>query len=123
MILLDTVAILLLISGHRRARSLAAHAGRLRFSPVTLLELSYLREAGRGEFHSRDPADEVERDPRWAVDDPPLGAVIRSAQGLSWARDPFDRLIAAHALCRGWRLATSDELMLEQLPAQATLAL
>jgi PIN domain nuclease of toxin-antitoxin system len=28
---------------------------------------------------------------------------------LNWTRDPFDRLIAAQALCRGIPLLTKDE--------------
>jgi PIN domain nuclease of toxin-antitoxin system len=34
---------------------------------------------------------------------------------LGWTRDPFDRLLVAHARLRGWRLATGDARLLEQL--------
>ena len=33
----------------------------------------------------------------------------------SWTREPFDRLIVAHARLRGWRLATADAAILERL--------
>lgn len=123
MILLDTNAVLYLIHGHRRARGLSRHAGHLGFSPFALLELAFLREAGRGRFTSADPLEAVMADPRWTVDDPPTLAVVRYALGLRWTRDPFDRLLAAHALFRGWRIATSDATMLSNMPASATLEL
>jgi len=123
MILLDTSAVLFLLAGHRRARPLRPHAGRLRFTPVALLELQFLKEIGRGIFTTDRPADAVAEDPRWTVDDPPLSSLIRHALELSWTRDPFDRLIAAHAVHRGWRLATSDGAMIDNLPSRLTLAL
>lgn len=123
MILLDTNAVLFVLAGHRRARPLKPYAGRLRFTPVALLELQFLQDLGRGVFTTERPADAVAEDPRWIVDDPPLSSVIRHALDLTWTRDPFDRLIAAHAVCRGWRLATSDGAMLGNLPSHLTLPL
>ena len=58
-----------------------------------------------------------------ARDDPPLDGVATRALDVGWTRDPFDRSIAAHALYRGWRLATSDAGMLEHMPAGMTVAL
>jgi predicted nucleic acid-binding protein len=121
MILLDTNAVLLMNRRDRRARVLDRYAGALCFSPVVLLELRLLEESGRGRFRTRDPALAAREDPRWTYDDPPLAAVAEQALELSWTRDPFDRFIAAHALVRRWRLATSDATMLERLPASATL--
>jgi PIN domain nuclease of toxin-antitoxin system len=42
---------------------------------------------------------------------------------LSWTRDPFDRLLAAHARLRGWKLATADTLLLERLAPSELLPL
>jgi len=42
---------------------------------------------------------------------------------LSWTRDPFDRLLVAHARLRGWRLATADTTLLAHLPDRERLAL
>lgn len=122
-ILLDTNAVLFLLANHARARPLARHAGRLIFSPVTLLELQLLHEVGRGRFLTRIPLAAAMSDPRWNVDDPPFAGVVTHAIALGWTRDPFDRLIAAHALYRGWRLATSDAVLLQNLPPRATLSL
>jgi PIN domain nuclease of toxin-antitoxin system len=49
------------------------------------------------------------------LDDPPATAWFETAGHLSWTRDPFDRLLAAHAQFRGWKLATGDTRLLEQL--------
>jgi PIN domain nuclease of toxin-antitoxin system len=36
--------------------------------------------------------------------------------GLSWTHDPFDRLIAAHAIVADAPLVTADRTILENLP-------
>lgn len=123
MILLDTSAVLFLLAGHRRARPLRPYAGKLRFTPVALLELQFLQEVGRGTFTTAHPVDAVAGDPRWTVDDLTLSSLVGHALELTWTRDPFDRLIAAHAVHRGWRLATSHGTMLDNLPAHLALEL
>jgi predicted nucleic acid-binding protein len=122
-ILLDTNAVVFMNRRDRRARVLERFAGALRFSPIVLLELRLLEERVRGQFRTRDPARAAREDPRWTYDDPPLAALAERSLDLAWARDPFDRLIAAHALVRAWRLATSDSTMLEWLPASVSLGL
>lgn len=123
MILLDTSAVVFLVAGHRRAKPLARHEWKLLFSPFVLLELQFLVESGRAKFLAADPVAAARADPRWTIDSPPLLDVIDRSLSLTWTRDPFDRLIAAHALARGLRLATSDALLLENLPAAVTLAI
>jgi PIN domain nuclease of toxin-antitoxin system len=39
----------------------------------------------------------------------------KGAVGLSWTRDPFDRLIAAHAIVAAVPLVTADRTILENL--------
>lgn len=53
------------------------------------------------------------------VADVSLAELAEAAVGLSWARDPFDRMIAAHAIVAGAPLITADKTILEHLP-QAT---
>lgn len=122
MILLDTNAVLFILTGNRRARPLEPHFGRLRFSPFVLLELKILEEGGRTRF-TTVPAEAAVRDRRWIVDTPPLDSVIAAALDLSWTRDPFDRMITAHALSRRYRLATSDATILHNLSPRMRLAL
>jgi PIN domain nuclease of toxin-antitoxin system len=122
-ILLDTHALLWVHTGHRRARPLAAYSGRLRVSPTSLLELELLVEAGRLRLrHGAGPVD-VLADDRWLMDEPPAGGWFERALELGFTRDPFDRLLAAHALLRCWKLATADEVLLERMPAGSFLEL
>lgn len=117
MILLDTNAIVWVLAGHERARPLLGAAGRKYVSPVSLLELRFLEEVGRvGPTAAAD-------DPRWSVDDPPASLLFRAALEVTWTRDPFDRLLVAHASCRRLRLATGDRRILDHLPPEAVLAL
>jgi PIN domain nuclease of toxin-antitoxin system len=51
---------------------------------------------------------------RWLLDDPPAASWFQRALAAGWTRDPFDRLLVAHAQLRGWRIATSDAAMLER---------
>jgi PIN domain nuclease of toxin-antitoxin system len=41
---------------------------------------------------------------------------VQEATTLSWTRDPFDRLIAAHSIVANSPLITADETILENLP-------
>jgi len=52
------------------------------------------------------------KDERWALDDPPASRWFDRALAGSWTRDPFDRLLVAHAQLRGWRIATGDTAIL-----------
>ncbi len=121
-ILLDTNALIWIDSGHRRARSLLARGDRLGVSPATLLELRFLHEANK--IRLKDGAVRwVLEDERWALDEPPATSWFLRAAEVSWTRDPFDRLLAAHALLRRWRLATSDAIVLEHLGPAASIEL
>ena len=62
-------------------------------------------------------------DPRWVLDDPPAAAWFDVARELSWTRDPFDRLLAAHARYGGWKLATGDGHLVEQLDPNEVIEL
>ena len=122
MILLDTNAIIWMAEEHRRARPLQAFS-RLHISPASLLELQFLVETGRLRFKDAASVEAVAADARWHLDEPPAGRWFTAACELGWTRDPFDRLIAAHARVRRWKLATADEHLIEQLPPSAILAL
>ena len=59
----------------------------------------------------RDLAD----DDRWVMDSPTSVDWFERALDVGWTRDPFDRLLVAHAALRGWRVATGDGDLLERL--------
>ena len=78
-------------------------------SPIVLLELQYLYDIGR----AREPAPKVletlSRDIGLSVCDLPFAAVVEQALHQKWVRDPFDRLIVAHAAANDAALITKDE--------------
>lgn len=121
LILLDTNALIWLDQGHRRVRALARGTQRLYISPASLLELQVLLEAGR--LRVRGGIADIAADDRWVLDDPPAASWFTAALALGWTRDPFDRLIVAHAQLRGWRVATGDTALLEQLGETGRIAL
>lgn len=123
MILLDTNAVLWALSGHRRAQPLTRGGERLYLSPVSLLELAYLIELDKLRPTEPEPLARIAADPRWTLDSPPSDRLFGAALDLDWTRDPFDRLLVAHASYRRWRLATGDRKLLERLPPDRAVAL
>jgi PIN domain nuclease of toxin-antitoxin system len=121
-ILLDTNAVIWVDRGHPRTRALTRGSPRLFISPATLLELQFLHEANRIRLR-RDALDSIVYDDRWTLDEPSSVEWFVGATALSWTRDPFDRLIVAHAQLRRWRLATADEPLLERLGPSRSIAL
>lgn len=121
-ILLDTNALIWIDAGHPRTRALLRRRDRLYVSPASLLELQFLHEAGRIRLR-RGTVQWVVDDDRWLVDEPAPSTWFLRAVDVSWTRDPFDRLVVAHAQVRHWRLATSDGNILEHLGSAASLEL
>jgi PIN domain nuclease of toxin-antitoxin system len=113
LILLDTHALLWLHGAHPRSRPLNRCAGHLYVSPVSLLELQLLIEVGRLRLKPRSGVTDLAKDERWLLDDPPAAPWFERALAASWTRDPFDRLLVAHAQLRGWRIATGDAVILK----------
>lgn len=114
-ILLDTNALIWLHRGDSRAAGLARRATRLYMSPATLLELQFLVEAGRLRVRAGASVGQLMHDDRWVVDNPASAAWFEKATEVGFTRDPFDRLIVAHARLRHWRLATGDRALLGEL--------
>ena len=119
-ILLDTNALIWLDGAHPRSRPLQRLSAPLYVSPATLLELQFLHEAGRIRLPKEHPHGLGDGD-RWILDDPPAADWFARAHDLGWTRDPFDRLIAAHAQLRGWRVATGDAALARALGPRKAL--
>ena len=120
MMLLDTHVVAWLYSGDT-GRFPAAAARRLEqddlaVSPLVGLELQYLHEIGR----VSEPADAVlaalARATGLRTVDCSLVELIGHASGFDWTRDPFDRLIAAHATVEQAPLLTADRHLHAHLP-------
>lgn len=118
-ILLDTNALLWFHQGHPRSRPLRQTFQRLYISPASILELQFLVEAGRLRLRRQATVSDLADDDRWAIDDPPSDRWFATAVGVGWTRDPFDRLIVAHARLRDWRLATGDTGLMTRLGPKA----
>lgn len=83
------------------------------YSPMVLVELRYLYEIGRvtvsPELILRELSGKIGLEPD------PLSflPIAESAGSMSWTRDPFDRIITAHAVYRGGMLLSRDHTILE----------
>lgn len=93
----------------------AIEANDLVVSPAVELELAHLHEIGR----TGGPASEVlgylGSALGMAVAQIGFGPLCAAATRLTWTRDPFDRLLAAHSLVAGLPLLTKDASILEKL--------
>jgi PIN domain nuclease of toxin-antitoxin system len=85
-------------------------------SPIVELELTYLYEVGRVTEPAAAPLAALRRTIGLEVADTALSELVQAATGLSWTRDPFDRLIAAHAIVADAPLLTADRAILDNLP-------
>lgn len=85
-------------------------------SPIVELELTYLHEIGRVSEPASAPLAALHERIGLEVADTSMVDVVTAATDLSWTRDPFDRLIAAHAIVAGAPLVTADESMRKHLP-------
>jgi PIN domain nuclease of toxin-antitoxin system len=92
---------------------------RPKVSPLVELELAYMHEIGR----ARDPAPmmlvALRKSIGLGVEDISFAEIAQTAVGLTWTRDPFDRMIAAQAIVSDVPLITADRTILDNLP-QAT---
>ncbi len=112
-VLLDTHFLLWILLDARR---LAEYAWLKRYrpwgvSPISLLEIQFLGEAGKLTVKNPEFTEAVLADPRFLVDEVPLLILIRHALPLDWTRDPFDRLLAAHSTARRVSLCSVDSRM------------
>lgn len=122
-ILLDTNAVIRLELKDRRTKVLQRFEGNWVVSPATVLELQYLWEIGRLKLSKAATIGDLVDNGPWEVDEPPVLAWFEEARAQSWTHDVFDRLIAAHAITRGFKLATSDRAIAAQLGKSRVIAL
>jgi PIN domain nuclease of toxin-antitoxin system len=108
------VAIWLRMGDAKRLRPIRQHLARKPFvlSPFVVLELQMLYEIGRLRETARWIVDQLAKDHGVEVVHTAVDAGAARALDLSFTRDPFDRLIAGHALASGATLFTADESLL-----------
>jgi PIN domain nuclease of toxin-antitoxin system len=78
--------------------------------------LTYLYEIGRVSEPASAPLLALRRKFGLQIADVSLAEVVEAAIGIPWTRDPFDRLISAHAIVANAPLVTADETIREHLP-------
>ncbi len=88
----------------------------LAISPMVVLELQYLHEIGRIATPAAVVVADLARRLGLRVANNDFAGVVARAVEQSWTRDPFDRLIAAHALCAGETLLSADGRLRQAVP-------
>lgn len=120
MIHIDTHVAIWLFAGHLDKLSEHAKAQLQAFvpriSPTVRLELAMLHQIGRLNTPPAAILDQLSVDLGLQVAESPFYRVSAIAAGLTWTRDPFDRLIAAHAMADDLPLLTRDRRILEHCP-------
>lgn len=119
MIFLDTHAVIFLFDEKKKIPRRTWEVlsdGDIVLSPVARLELDLLHEIGRIRHESATVFDYLARNLDLTVETEGWARAAEIAQVLNWTRDPFDRLIVAHAMAWSAPLLTRDSLMLEHYP-------
>jgi PIN domain nuclease of toxin-antitoxin system len=80
-------------------------------SPIVCLELQYLYEIKRIKVTGEKITRYLEKTISLKICDLPFEKVINEACLISWTRDPFDRIITAHAAFQNAFLITCDEVI------------
>jgi len=83
----------------------------LLMSPITFLELDFLYEIGRIKQRSQHFFETLRKEMNVQVAPGDFLEVVQNAHHMSWTRDPFDRLLVAHADFLNARLLTKDRLL------------
>ena len=114
---LDTHALIWLNPGEAaglsgRARRAIDADDELLLSPMVLLELENLHEIRRFRFSAADWMANIGAHFGIRICSYPFGLVMDQALREKWTRDPFDRIIVAHARARKAPLITSDQEIL-----------
>jgi PIN domain nuclease of toxin-antitoxin system len=113
---LDT-HIMILLAGGRKNRLSTESAGlieraELLLSPMAFLELELLYEIKRTKYPARDLFEKVAHEIGLRMCELPFAAAVNAAIVEGWTRDPFDRVIVAHAKANGfaWLISTDEEM-------------
>lgn len=116
MIHLDTHAVVWLYEGRVEAFPAPVRAlldrSRPLVSPMVRLELTLLHEIGRLTVPAAEILEALRDVADLGVAESSFDRVAALAAACTWTRDPFDRLIAAHALADDVPLVTKDATLL-----------
>lgn len=117
MIFLDTHAVVWLYEGRSEifpaAAAEAINKNELFISPMVILEMEYLFEIKRITRHGETIFEDLRSRIGLRLDDSVFFEVTRVSLTLTWARDPFDRLITAAASLHNAGLISKDSVIAE----------
>jgi PIN domain nuclease of toxin-antitoxin system len=119
MIFLDTHSALLLFDETKKIPRGAwafLNNSEVVLSPMARLELDLLHEIGRIRHEPTTVVDYLQRTLDLTIETEGWTRAAEIAQVLNWTRDPFDRLIAAHAMVWSAPLLTRDALIQQHYP-------
>jgi len=120
MIYLDTHAVVWLFAGEisrfTAQGKMLLEENELRVSPVVQLELQFLKEVDRITADSALILETLCETIRLITCPLPFSRIVVEAVTLDWTRDPFDRLIVAHARAQNAPLLTKDRLLHQHFP-------
>lgn len=109
---LDTHAVIWLYAGNTGAFPEGVLAeietAELVVSPAVLLEIQFLQEVNRITAGPEPILAALRREIELRICEIPFYEVVRASYDESWTRDPFDRLIVAHAKAGGGKLISKD---------------
>ena len=89
----------------------------LLISPMVTIELAYLHEIGRSKRVAADIVKQLREQVGLQVCDHSFADIAETATFEAWTRDPFDRMIVAHAKANGYALlVTADEDIRKNYP-------
>jgi PIN domain nuclease of toxin-antitoxin system len=89
----------------------------LLLSPTVVLEMEYLYEIGRFTLRAKDIVRKLEYEVGTRVCSFGFAEIIEVSLGEKWTRDPFDRLIVAHAKANGLSsLISADQKIRQNYP-------
>ncbi len=112
MVFIDTHIAVWLYSGSverlSKKGTAALESNDIFISPVAVLEMEYLHEIGKIKKNSGEIVSGLENEIGLRIHDISLSELITSSIGEKWTRDPFDRMIVAHARGKDVPLVTAD---------------
>ena len=112
MIFLDTHVFVWLYAGLHEKFSAKAiellNNNDLKISPIVMLETQYLYEIKRIQISARQLYEDLHLRLGVTIANDDFSIITQNALDFSWTRDPFDRLIVAHAMALAAPLLTAD---------------
>ena len=117
MIYLDTHVVVWLYAGlvekFRQPIIALINDHEIYISPIVRLELQYLYEIQRVTENANIIIEDLSNRIGLAVCGKDFNAIVSQATGISWTRDPFDRIITANAGLNDNILITKDQNIIE----------